>query len=324
MAPGYLSLYHRGELARHAEALRARLTGCDICPRNCGIDRLRGETEYCGIGARAVVAAACDHHGEEPAISGQRGSGTIFFAGCNLRCVYCQNHQISQDWRPLPETDSAALARYMLDLQVRGCHNINLVTPSHVVPQILDALCEAVPLGLELPLVYNSSGYDALATLRALDGIVDIYLPDLRYAAADVAAKYSDAADYPAVARAAVREMYRQVGNLEVDAAGVARRGVIVRHLILPNGLSGSREALRFLAEEISPQITLSVMGQYGPQHCAAQYPEIARRLADGEYAAVVDWLERFGLENGWLQEMAAADNYLPDFAAGEHPFERQ
>ena len=253
MAPGYLSLYHRGELARRAEALRARLTGCDICPRNCGIDRLRGETEYCGIGARAVVAAACDHHGEEPAISGQRGSGTIFFAGCNLRCVYCQNHQISQDWRPLPETDTPALAHHMLDLQARGCHNINLVTPSHVVPQIVAAVLAAVPLGLNLPLVYNSSGYDGLDTLCALDGIVDIYLPDLRYSSAETADRLSGAADYPAAARAAILEMYHQVGNLEVDAAGVAQRGVIVRHLILPGGLSGSQDTLRFLAEEVSP-----------------------------------------------------------------------
>ncbi len=324
MTPGYLNLYHSGELARRAEALWARLARCDICPRGCGVDRLNGETGFCGIGARAVVAAACDHHGEEPAISGSRGSGTIFFAGCNLRCVYCQNHQISQDWQPLPETDTDALARHLLTLQERGCHNINLVTPSHVVPQIVAAVLLAVPLGLNLPLVYNSSGYDGLETLRALDGIIDVYLPDLRYASGDAAAKYSDASDYPAVARAAIREMYRQVGNLEVDDAGVARRGVIVRHLILPGGLSGSEATLRFLAEEISPQITLSVMSQYGPQHRAAAYPEIARQLEYGEYSAVVQLLERFGLENGWLQEMAAADHYLPDFAAGEHPFERE
>ena len=212
----------------------------------------------------------------------------------------------------------------MLDLQERGCHNINLVTPSHVVPQIVAAVLLAVPLGLNLPLVYNSSGYDGLETLRALDGIIDVYLPDLRYASGDAAAKYSDAPDYPEVARAAIREMYRQVGNLEVDDAGVARRGVIVRHLILPGGLSGSEDTLRFLAEEISPQITLSVMSQYGPRHRAAAYPEIARQLEYGEYSAVVRLLERFGLENGWLQEMAAADHYLPDFAAEEHPFERE
>jgi putative pyruvate formate lyase activating enzyme len=324
MAPGYLDLYRNGELARRAEALTARLTHCDICPRNCAVDRLNGETEYCGIGARAVVANACHHHGEEPPISGSRGSGTIFFAGCNLRCVYCQNHQISQDWRPLPETDTAALARVMLDLQARGCQNINFVTPSHVAPQIVAALLLAVPLGLNLPLVYNSSGYDALETLRALDGIIDVYLPDLRYAAGDAAAKYSDAADYPAVARAAVREMYRQVGNLKMDEDGVAVRGVIVRHLILPGGLSGSYQTLRFLAEEISPQITLSVMSQYGPQHRATAHPEIARQLEQGEYAAVVEWLDEFGLENGWLQEMASADHYLPDFAAVDHPFERE
>ena len=323
MAAGYLGLYHSGELAHRAEALRARLSSCDICPRRCGADRAGGKSGDCGIGAQAVVAAACDHHGEEPAISGDLGSGTIFFAGCNLRCVYCQNHQISQDWRPLPETDTRALARHMLDLQARGCHNINLVTPSHVVPQIVAAVLLAVPLGLNLPLVYNSSGYDGLDTLRALDGIIDVYLPDLRYASEGAAAKYSGATDYPEVARAGIREMYRQVGNLEVDAAGVARRGVIVRHLILPGGLSGSEAALRFLSEEISPEVTLSVMSQYGPQHRAADYPEIARRLEYGEYTAVVRLLERFGLENGWLQEMAAADHYLPDFKDGEHPFER-
>jgi putative pyruvate formate lyase activating enzyme len=324
MEPGYLSLYRSGELARRAAALWKRLARCDICPRRCGVDRLGGETGYCGIGRRSVVAAACDHHGEEPAVSGRHGSGTIFFAGCNLRCVYCQNHQISQEWHPLPETRSAALAQSMLSLQEHGCHNINFVTPSHVVPQIVAAVILAVPQGLKIPLVYNSSGYDDLATLRNLSGICDIYLPDLRYTSGKSAATYSGAEDYPEVARDAIREMYRQVGNLEVDSAGIARRGLIVRHLILPGGLSGSEAALRFIAEEVSPQVTLSVMSQYSPQHHAGAYPEIARRLGPEEYRGVTHLLERFGLENGWLQEMAAADHYLPRFSDEGHPFHRE
>jgi len=322
--PGYLALYRSGELERRAQELEARLGSCDICPRHCGVNRLRGERGFCHSAYLPIVAAVCAHHGEEPPISGNRGSGTIFFGNCNMRCVYCQNHQISQNWRRQSsrEIDFRSLAERMLYLQDElGCHNINLVSPSHFVPQIVRALLEAVPLGLRLPLVYNSSGYDSVSTLRALDGIIDIYLPDLRYASDRWARKFSRAPNYVAHARAAIREMYRQVGELVLDEAGLAQRGLIVRHLILPHGLAGSQDSLTWLAKELSPRVAVSIMSQYFPAHRAGRIPLLARKLTAGEYSQVMELAERLGLENGWVQEMGAADSYLPDFDREPHPF---
>jgi putative pyruvate formate lyase activating enzyme len=272
MESGYIALYHSGELERRAHALEARLASCDICARQCGVNRLEAELGFCRSGYLPIVSAVCRHQGEEPPISGTRGSGTIFFGNCNMRCVYCQNYQISQNWKrqKSKEIDCHALAERMLYLQDGlGCHNINFVSPSHFVPQLVRALLEAVPMGLRVPLVYNTNGYDSVASLKELDGIISIYLPDLRYAADNWAKKFSYAPDYVGRARQAIREMYRQVGDLAVDEFGVARRGLIVRHLILPNGVAGSLESLSWLAQELSPTVTVSIMSQYLPLHRA-------------------------------------------------------
>ena len=322
--PGYIVLYESGELKRRADALEARLASCDICPRECNVNRLEGKRGFCRSAYLPVVATVCSHLGEEPAISGTRGSGTVFFGNCNLRCVYCQNHQISQPRkkRSFAELDFRALAERIIYLQDElGCHNINFVSPSHLVPQLVRTVLEAVPLGLRLPLVYNTSSYDSLSSLRELDGIIDIYLADLRYASDKWARKYSRAAGYTGHARNAIREMYRQVGELVVDEAGLARRGLIARHLVLPNGLADSEASLTWLVEEVSPTVTVSIMSQYHPAHRASRIPALSRALTTAEYSEVVGLVERLGLENGWVQEMESSDSYLPDFTHNEHPF---
>ncbi len=323
--PQYIALYDSGELGSRVWELEAGLRECNICPRGCGVNRLENETGFCHSGYLPIVAAACAHHGEEPAISGGRGSGAIFFGNCNLRCAYCQNHQISQNYRAQrgKRVDHHTLANHMLHLQNElGCHNINFVSPSHFVPQIVKALLEAVPMGLHIPLVYNTSSYDSVATLRALDGIISVYLADLRYASSRWGKKYSQVSDYVELARSAIKEMYRQVGNLAVDEFGVAWRGLIVRHLILPNGLAGSRETLGWLASEVSSEITVSIMAQYYPAHRALKIPELARKITRQEYEEVIALLDELGLENGWIQGIDSPDTYRPDFAREEHPFE--
>jgi putative pyruvate formate lyase activating enzyme len=324
MEPGYVALYHSGELGRRAQALEARLTSCDVCPRECRVNRLQDEVGYCHSGHLPIVSAVCAHHGEEPAISGTRGSGTVFFGNCNMRCIYCQNHQISQNWKKEKsrEMDCRTLAEKMLYLQDEfGCHNINFVSPSHFVPQLLRAVVEAVPMGLRVPLVYNSSGYDSVDSLEELDGVISIYLPDLRYASDRWAKKFSHASDYVARARQAIKEMYRQVGDLVVDESGVAQKGLIVRHLILPNGLAGSEESLTWLAREVSPTVTVSIMSQYMPLHRAPRMPLLSRKITFEEHEAVLRLVADLGMENGWVQEMEAAEEYLPDFEREGHPF---
>jgi putative pyruvate formate lyase activating enzyme len=324
MEPGYLALYRSGELKRRAERLEARLASCDICPRECHVDRLKGELGFCHSGYLPIVSTICAHHGEEPAISGRRGSGTIFFGNCNMRCVYCQNYQISQDWskQKSNEMNFHKLAEGMLYLQNElGCHNINFVSPSHFVPQLVRAVLEAVPLGLRVPLVYNSSGYDSVATLKELEGMIDIYMPDLRYSSNIWARKFSKAPDYVEHARAAIKEMFRQVGELMVDESGVAQQGLIVRHLVLPNNLAGSEESLRWLASEVSPRVAVSLMAQYYPAHRARQFSLLSRTINAAEYGAALKALYEAGLENGWVQEMRSAKNYLPDFDKEGTPF---
>jgi putative pyruvate formate lyase activating enzyme len=324
MEPSYLALYRTGELQRRADLLEERLVACDLCPHVCGVNRLKDERGFCHSGCRPVVATVCAHTGEEPALSGSKGSGAIFFGNCNMRCVYCQNFQISQNYagQAANEVDCETLAKQMLHLQDDlKCHNINLVSPSHFVPQIVRALAAAVPLGLHLPLVYNTGGYDSLDTLIMLEGIVDIYLPDIRYASAETGLKYSGVRDYPVFNRAAIREMYRQVCNLEVDDNEVAMRGLIVRHLILPEKLAGSHDSLTWLAREVSVDVTISLMSQYYPCHLAKGITGLSRTITYDEYSEVVDLLHELGLENGWLQEMDAPANYLPDFEREGHPF---
>ena len=324
LEPSYLALYHSGELERRVKTLEARLAACDICPRECGANRLEGKLKFCHSAYLPIVSSVCAHHGEEPALSGNRGSGTIFFGNCNMRCVYCQNYQISQDHRTqrANEMDFQTLAQTMLNLQNQGCHNINFVSPSHFVPQLVRAVFEAVPMGLRLPLVYNTGGYDSLKTVKELDGIIDIYIPDLRYASDKWSKQFSKAPDYVSHARAAIREMYRQVGNLVVNESGIAQRGLIVRHLILPNSLAGSRESLTWLAHEISPDVTVSIMAQYYPTHHAPKILSLARKITQAEYNEVVDLVNSLGLENGWLQEIGSSENYRPDFEREGHPFE--
>jgi len=324
MEPGYIALYNSGELERRAQALEARLASCDICPRECRANRLQNEPGYCHSGRLPVISAVCAHHGEEPALSGTRGSGTVFFGNCNLRCIYCQNHQVSQNWKKQRsnEIDCHTLAEKMLYLQDRlGCHNINFVSPSHFVPQLLRAVVEAVPMGLRVPLVYNSSGYDSIASQKELDGVISIYLPDLRYASDKWAKKFSHAPYYVARARQAIKEMYRQVGDLVVDKSGLAQKGLIVRHLILPNGLADSEESLTWLVRELSPTVTVSIMSQYMPMHRASRVPLLSRKITIDEHEAVLKLVNDLGTENGWAQEMGAAEEYLPDFERQGHPF---
>jgi putative pyruvate formate lyase activating enzyme len=323
--PGYLALFKSGELARRVATMEARLKRCNLCPRQCFVDRVEGARGACHSGLLPIVSSVCAHQGEEPVLSGTRGSGALFFGNCNMSCVYCQNFQISQD----PEAQRAneisptQLARQMIYLQDElGCHNINLVSPSPLVPQIARAVLEAVPMGLRLPLVYNTGGYDSLLTVTQLDGIIDIYLPDLRYASDRWAMRYSHAPGYVRHARAAIREMYRQVGDLEIDDDGLATRGLIVRHLILPNGFAGSEDSLSWLVSEISPNVTVSIMSQYFPAHRAKEITELSRTITTEEYSSVVSLVERLGLENGWVQEMGSDTNYRPDFDRDGHPFE--
>ena len=313
------------ELHERARALGARLAACDLCPQACGVDRTAGAMGRCRTGALARIASACDHHGEEPAISGRRGSGTVFVAGCNLRCVFCQNAQISQgDLREFPEQTADEIADTFLRLQRLGCHNLNWVSPTHVVPQLVEALGVAAEHGCHLPVVYNSNGYDSVSVLQMLDGIVDIYLPDLKYADGAVAERLSGAPGYPDAAIAAIREMHRQVGDLELDADDVASRGVVVRHLVLPDNQAGSRVILRRLAEEVSPTITVSLMAQYYPAHRAAGVPELARTITVDEYEDALDAFADAGLENGWAQEVRTApEHYRPDFSEA-HPFQSE
>ncbi|MBI5806549.1 radical SAM protein [candidate division TA06 bacterium] len=310
--PSYIELFQDGRLEARCREAEKLLSSCCLCPRQCGVDRARNQKGFCRSGRLPIVSSYNAHMGEEPPISGSRGSGTIFFANCNMACVYCQNWPISQLGQG-QEVSLKRLAGMMLELQERGCHNINLVTPSHMTAQILLALRLAAEQGFNLPLVYNSSGYDSQTSLKLLDGVVDIYLPDIRYCDPEASEKYSQAPDYPEVCRAALKEMWRQAGELETDHAGIAQRGMIVRHLVLPNRLSQTREALAFLAGEISPAVHLSLMAQYFPAHQTKAMPELDRRLMPEEYRQALEWLEELGLENGWHQELDESGGGPPD-----------
>jgi putative pyruvate formate lyase activating enzyme len=270
------------------------MAACDICAWMCGIDRLSGKLGICKTGDLARVSSYGPHFGEEDPLSGRHGSGTIFFSRCNLRCQYCQNHDISQTDSG-HEVEPQDLAVMMLELQSRGCHNINFVSPSHVVPQILVGVLIATQAGLQIPLVYNTGGYDSIESLELLDGVIDIYMPDMKYASAQIARHYSKIPHYPQVNQAAVKEMHRQVGDLQVDKDGIATRGLLVRHLVLPHGLAGTQEITRFLAQEISTNTYLNLMDQYRPAYKANQYLKLKRPIKDEEYQEAV----KFALDNG-------------------------
>ncbi|MCX6672604.1 MAG: radical SAM protein [Methanothrix sp.] len=285
-------------LQDRARAAVARLASCDLCPRRCGVNRLADERGFCRCGRRARVSGFAPHYGEEAPLVGRAGSGTIFFCGCNLACVFCQNYEISQQDGGR-EVSAQALARMMLALQRQGCHNINFVTPSHVVPQILEALVLAREEGLNVPLVYNSGGYDSVDTLRLLDGIFDIYMPDAKYGSDEPALKYSQVTGYTGVMKSAIWEMHRQVGDLVIDEDGVAVRGLLVRHLVLPEDAAGTTEVVRFLSEEISPNTYLNVMAQFRPEHNACRFPELNRPITGREYAHALHLAAQAGLARG-------------------------
>jgi putative pyruvate formate lyase activating enzyme len=274
------------------------LESCTACPRNCRIDRLQDKFAVCKTGRYAIVSSYGPHHGEEDCLRGWNGSGTIFVAGCNLRCVFCQNFDISWQVRGSPAPPEK-LARMMLELQGDGCHNINFVTPEHVVPQIVEALPLAIEGGLRLPIVYNTSAYDSMESLELLDGVVDIYMPDFKYWNAEMARKYSKAPDYPEVARRTIKEMFRQVGDLAVDEHGVARRGLLIRHLVMPNDIAGTREIMRWIATELSPTTYVNVMPQYYPagKVSRSEYAEIHRRITPTEYEQALDQAGHAGLK---------------------------
>ena len=284
-----------GELKRRADEAFRRMEACTVCPHRCGVNRLRGQTGKCRTGLRARVCSFHPHFGEESPLVGRGGSGTIFFSWCNLHCHFCQNYEISQLGEGV-EVEPESLARMMLELQAMGCHNINFVSPSHVVPQMLMGVYIAASRGLDLPLVYNTGGYDALDTLELLDGVCDVYMPDMKYADPDVAREHSEAEDYPSVNFAAVKEMHRQVGDLVLDKHGVAVQGLLVRHLVLPNGLAGTGEVVRFLADAISKDTYINVMDQYRPCYRAANIPTLNRRITVAEHAEAVRLAEEAGL----------------------------
>ncbi|MDI6815786.1 MAG: radical SAM protein [Actinomycetota bacterium] len=288
MVAGYVELYKKGILEARAEKALAALEACELCPWACGVDRTAGENGVCRTGRDAIVSSFGPHFGEERPLVGRGGSGTIFFASCNMRCLFCQNYDISQ-LRHGRATSAEELAKMMLDLQDSGCHNINFVTPSHVVAQTLEALVIAARRGLRVPLVYNTGGYDSLEALALLDGVVDIYMPDIKYMDAAIAKRLSGIKDYPGVVKAAVREMHRQVGDLVVDERGIAVRGLLVRHLVLPEGLAGTPETMKFLAQEVSRDTYVNVMDQYYPCYKAHDNPPLDRRVTKQEFTAAVD-----------------------------------
>ena len=302
---GYLALHAQGKLAVRIAQARELLSPCKVCPRQCKVDRLADEKGICRIGASPVISSYAPHFGEESPLVGSGGSGTIFLTHCNLLCVFCQNYEISHLGQGI-ETDAGQLASMMVSLQRQGCHNINFVTPSHVVPQILEALPKAIARGLTVPLVYNSSGYDAVETLQLLEGIFDIYMPDFKFWTEESGRRYAKAPDYPEIARRAILEMHRQVGDLVMDKEGVAIKGLLVRHLVMPGGLDETREILRFLAREVSVETYVNVMDQYRPCGRAHQYPPIDRRLTNEEFQEALKLAGEAGLkrldEKDWLR----------------------
>jgi len=299
--PRYLNIKEE-ELDRRIEKAYKLLSPCEVCPRKCGVNRLEGEKGFCRSGEEVMVSSYNSHFGEELPLVGNFGSGTIFFTNCNLKCVYCQNYPISQLGNG-NKVNLLELAKIMLALQKRKCHNINLVTPTHFVPQILRSLKSAIKMGLRIPIVYNTSGYDSVNTLKLLDGVVDIYLPDARYADNGIARKYSATPDYFEIMKKALKEMHRQVGDLVTDKIGIARSGLIIRHLVLPEGLSGTKKIMRFIAREISPHTYISLMAQYFPAYQAGQFPPLSRRINREEYREALQAFKEEGLENGWFQK---------------------
>ena len=299
--PHYIKLHKTCELKKRVHLLNDILKNCKLCPRQCGVNRLNGEVGFCKAGEALMISSALPHFGEEPPLVGNRGSGTIFLTHCNLKCIFCQNYDISHQGHG-EIISSEQLAEYIHSLQKRGCHNINFVTPTHYLPQILAALPYAIDLGLNIPLVYNCGGYEALEAIHLLDGIIVIYMPDVKFSRKEVAEKYTQAPDYPEVVKKALKEMHRQVGDLQINAEGIAERGLLIRHLVMPNGLAGSRELMHFIATEISPYSYVNVMGQYRPEYKASDYPELSRGITHQEYIEAIASAKDEGLDRGFSQ----------------------
>jgi putative pyruvate formate lyase activating enzyme len=299
LAPSYLRLHERGELLRRIQLLQDFLGRCRLCPRECGVDRLQGEAGYCKAGYELKVSSAFPHFGEESPLVGSGGSGTIFLAHCNLRCVFCQNDDISHGGEGSSLTLSG-MARTMVRLQEVGCHNINFVTPTHYVPQIMASLPEAIEKGLRVPIVYNCSGYESLEVIQLLEGIVDVYMPDIKTMDESHSGRLLNAPDYPEVVRRVLKEMHRQVGDLQIDSSGIAWRGLLVRHLVMPEGTAASDPVLQFIAHDLSVHSYVNIMDQYRPEYRAHEYPEISRRITQKEYADAIRIARRYCLYRGF------------------------
>jgi putative pyruvate formate lyase activating enzyme len=328
MEPGYLKLLKANELEGRVEHLEELLRSCTVCPKDCGNDRLNDEIAACYSGWLPIVSSYTAHFGEEPCLSGTGGAGNIFFGNCNLRCVYCQNYQISQTWKEQRknEVTHERLAEMMLELQDRGCHNIGFVSPTHFAPQMARAILIAAHDGLRLPIVYNTNAYDSVEVLKLLDGIVDVYLPDLKYADSDAGFQYSKVRDYAVHSRAAIKEMHRQMGDsLQFGEDGLLKRGLLVRLLVLPNDIAEIEKSLRWIRDELSPKTAISLMAQYYATNKAAtddRYILLSRRISTGEWFEAVSLLEDLGIEEGFMQEYESASHYYrPDFTDKEKPF---
>jgi len=297
--PSYIALFEKGELNHRIQLLEEFLKECRLCPRECRVNRLNGEVGYCKAPSELMVSSAFPHFGEEPPLVGYHGSGTIFLTHCNLRCVFCQNYDISHLGRGEPITPSE-MAKAMFKLQEMGCHNINFVTPTHYAPQIIASLPEAIEMGLSLPIVYNCSGYESIEVIRLLDGVIDIYMPDAKYMDEKFSNQFSNAQDYPEVLRKVLKEMHRQVGDLKTNSKGIAERGLLIRHLVMPGGVASSETVLKFIGEEISPHSYVNIMDQYRPEYKAYEYSEISRRITHKEYLEAIQMAKRFHLYRGF------------------------
>lgn len=328
MLPKFLELYRTGELENRVLQLEKLLESCTVCPKDCGNNRIKDEIAACYSGRLPIVSSFTAHFGEEPALSGTKGAGNIFFGNCNLRCVYCQNYQISQTWKTQKknEVSHERLAEMMLELQERGCHNVGFVSPTHFVPQMARSILLAAEKGLKVPIVYNTNAYDSVEVLRLLDGIVDVYLPDLKYAENDAGFEFSKVRGYTDFARAAIKEMFRQTGeNLVYDENGLLKRGLVIRLLVLPNDIAGIEENLRWIRDELSPKVAISLMAQYYATNKSAtddRYILLSRRISEREWSKAVELLEELGMEEGFMQEYESASYYYrPDFNDKDKPF---
>lgn len=326
--PKFLQLYRTGELEKRVIQLEKLLESCTVCPKDCGNNRLADEIAACYSGRLPIVSSFTAHFGEEPALSGTKGAGNIFFGNCNLRCVYCQNYQISQTWKTQKKNEISheSLAEIMLELQQKGCHNIGFVSPTHFAPQMARSILIAAEKGLRLPIVYNTNAYDSVEVLRLLDGIVDVYLPDLKYAENDAGFEFSKVRGYTDFARAAIKEMFRQTGeNLVYDENGLLKRGLVIRLLVLPNDIAGIEENLRWIRDELSPKVAISLMAQYYATNKAAtddRYILLSRRISEREWSKTVELLEELEMEEGFMQEYESASYYYrPNFDDKEKPF---